>query len=524
MNQIGGDRLRAREWTILLLFALALAGFATLWGPIATPLVDPFHEGEYLSTRMLLEPGARPPLLIHGAMDYVPANLAALLFGPGHLIAGTRLMNLIFAQAAAFAFLGALVTLARTRGEALVALLIGMLVLFWVNERAPTIVALQQASPATRDFPLMAGLWVLIAANRAGDRWADRLAGLGGLIAGAGWAWAYNRGVILLAAVPLYALGAHLAGRSCRHIAWLFAGLGAGLAANVLLEGSVALQHFRNALYWQRHQSIWSGPVPLSLILRNLPYYMLGAAIGLAGLLALRSAWTERTKRNRLPALLILGAAAGGNYLAMFNRPDPPHLMFALPWLAMLGFAAWLAFAPKPVAAGWRAVFRAHAALLVVIAATLIVDASAATGSGTTRPVLQGLGRNAVTLVRGLPADAAIVEPRIARAAAAVAAGGGSCTYVFDNSGAFYFLSGRRPCSPIMLPIYATAGNEQEVIADLERSAPPVVIGRSNFWTDHIDGKSVAERTPAINAWFERNYKVQMVIDGIEIRRRRSAG
>ena len=70
-----------------------------------------------------------------------------MIFGSDRLIAGTRLMNLVFAQLAAFSFLGALLTLARNRGQALILMLIGFLVLFLVDERAQSIVALQQGSP-----------------------------------------------------------------------------------------------------------------------------------------------------------------------------------------------------------------------------------------------------------------------------------------------------------------------------------------------------------------------------------------
>ena len=521
MTRTTANSLTGREWAILLSIAFVLAGFATLWGPITTPLVDPFHEGEYLSTRMLLIPDMPAPLLIHGSMDYVPANLAALLFGSGHLIAGTRFVNLVFAQLAAFAFFGSLLTLARNRGESLAVMLIGMVILFWINERSQTIVLLQQGSPATRDFPLMAALWALLAAASSAGTKSDRLAGLGALIAGCGWAWAYSRGVIMLAAVPTYALGAFLTGKPRHHQIWLFGGLGLGLAFNALLEPDMWLQHFRNALYWQHNKSIWSGPVLLSLIVRNMPFYLMGAVVGAAGAWALLGCFRDRERRGSVTALLVLGLVAAGNYFAMFNRPDPPYLMFAVPWLALLMVAAWLALSPAAVSDSWRGVVFKQAPLLAVIGAVLIVDVSAMTGSGTTRPVLQGLGRNLVTLVRGLPHDGAILDPRAAKVAAALAAGGSRCTYVFDNSGAFYYLSGLRSCSSIMLPIYANAGNEAQIIADLERSAPPLVVGRSNYWTDHIDDRSVAERTPTLNRWFEDHYAVEQIIDGIELRRLR---
>lgn len=72
-----------------------------------------------------------------------------------------------------------------------------------------------------------------------------------------------------------------------------------------------------------------------------------------------------------------------------------------------------------------------------------------------------------------------------------------------------------------MLPIYATAGNEMQVIADLEREAPPLVVGRSGYWTDHIDGRSVVQRTPILNRWFEDHYVTVQTIEGIEVRRLR---
>lgn len=260
------------------------------------------------------------------------------------------------------------------------------------------------------------------------------------------------------------------------------------------------------------------------MIARNLPFYAFGAAIGLGGGWAVLSCWRDANRRALLPALLVLGLAAGGNYLAMFNRPDPPHLMFALPWLTLLAVATWLTLSTAAELGTWAGVLRKHAALLAVMAGALIVDASALTGSGTTRPVLQGLGRNLLTLARGLPRDAAIIDPKIAKVAAALVAGGSRCTYAFDNSGAFYYLSGLKSCSSIMLPIYATAGNEMQVIADLEREAPPLVVGRSGYWTDHIDDRSVVQRTPILNRWFEDHYVTVQTIEGIEVRRLRDTG
>ena len=516
------DRSSSRmEWAVLLAVAVALAGLFSFWGPITTQLIDPFHEGEYLSTRMLFAPGMSAPLLIHGSMDYVPADLARLLFGADRMVAGTRLVNLAFTALACFAMLGTLLAIARTRGERLAALLLGAAVLFWINARALTVVLLQQGSPGVRDLPLLIVLWTLVAATRSASPWRERLMGLGALIAALGWSWAYNRGVFALALIPAIALATMLSGEPRRLLVWLGCGFVLGLALGLALEPGMWLQHFRNALYWQQNADVWHVPTPLSITVRNLPFYTLALAVLGGAAWAMWACWRNYGRRGELPALTALGLAAGGNFLTMFNYPDPVHLMFTVPYFALLGFAAWVACVPDRLYPSWRQVLRGQAGLLTGIAAVLIVDFSGLTGTGTIRPVVQGLGRNLIGLVHGLPRDEQIVEPRAAKVAAVLRASGANCTYVFDNSGAFYHLSGLPSCSSIMLPVYVTARGEAQIIADLERRAPPIVVGRSSYWTDHINDRSVAERTPGLNRWFEQHYVVAEVIDGIEIRRRK---
>jgi hypothetical protein len=72
-----------------------------------------------------------------------------------------------------------------------------------------------------------------------------------------------------------------------------------------------------------------------------------------------------------------------------------------------------------------------------------------------------------------------------------------------------------------MLPIYATRANEAMIIADLERTRPPLVVGRSDYWTDSIEDQGLDERTPQLAAWLRRNYLLQTRIDGIELLQRK---
>src|SRR5690349_20952941 len=84
----------------LIAYALAFAGvvvLAVLQMPLATPVTDLFHEGEYLgSAGPLAAAPAGFRLLTHGWLDIMPAWIAGLLMPADRLIVGTRLVNGLF--------------------------------------------------------------------------------------------------------------------------------------------------------------------------------------------------------------------------------------------------------------------------------------------------------------------------------------------------------------------------------------------------------------------------------------------
>lgn len=509
---------RALPWIV----AATVAFIFCAHGRIDATLVDPFHEGEYLSTRLLFGAGFDPPLLIHGYMDYVPARLAELFFGADAVIAGTRLVNLTIGWLASFAFLGCLLQLARGRGEVLGTLLVGGATLFVINGAAVGVVDLHQGSPSVRDLFLFVELWLLLAAaNRQGAA-CNVLAAIAGLVAGFGLFWAYNRGVTGLAALAAYICMRIYADRHAVVAAWPVGGALAGSLLCLLAEGADWSQHIANILYWQRNGHIWQLALSGKEIGRTAPLVLACTAI-LAGAAVI--VWRFRhdtARRNRIIGLGTILPAAAFAYFGAFARIDVIHLNFMVPYLVLLGIACWTAATPLPRVLKWRETWRRNAPVLAVAAGLLIHDFSA--GSQRTKAAVLGIAGNARLVLHGLPLDEQIAQARLYRSGEALRAGRGRCTYVFDGSAVLYHLSGRPSCSSIMIPHYTTGESEGAVIADMARARPPLVVGRSNLSNNWFDGQSLAQRLPRLHRWMTANYVPARSIEGIEIWRRRDLG
>lgn len=516
----GAGWRRAIAW----LGIAALAILTSFHAPLAEQLADPFHEGEYLSTRLLFGPGTAPPLLIHGYMDYAPARMAQWLFGPDRVVAGTRLLNMALGTLAAFAFFGCLLQLPRNRSERLGAVLFGSAVLVGINARMGSVVALHQGSPAVRDVLLLAEVWCLLVAAR-GERNAGLFAGVAGLIAGLGLFWAYNRGIAGVLALPAYGLATAYAGRGWRQTGWLAAGFAVGAVVCFAAEPVMWPRHMANILYWQRHGAIWHKPFGPFEIAQNLPFFLLGVAVLATGCHALWRCRHDPARAVRVVRLAVLLVVAGLAYQSSFNRADAVHLNFAVPALTLLAFAIWGALAPEPQQGdrrdGRRAMLRANAPFAAILAGLLLIG-TVPGRSGFLVLALDGTRDNILALLHGLPRDTAITEPRLLAVARALRQGGGRCTYVFDNSGALYHLSGLPACSSVMLPVYAADEAEAWVIAQLADARPPLVVGRSDLWSDAIDRRGLADRTPALHQWLLANYHRERTIEGIELWRVRA--
>ena len=90
--------------------------------------------------------------------------------------------------------------------------------------------------------------------------------------------------------------------------------------------------------------------------------------------------------------------------------------------------------------------------------------------------------------------------------------------YDFSNQPAFYFFADRpNPTRFYQVPIASPREFQREVIADLERAKPKVVIRTSPEWYDEFDLIPNATRAQAISAYIDDCYRFYKSVRGVEL-------
>jgi len=85
----------------------------------------------------------------------------------------------------------------------------------------------------------------------------------------------------------------------------------------------------------------------------------------------------------------------------------------------------------------------------------------------------------------------------------------------FSNQAALYFYTDRRnPIRFVAAPFYEPEAFQHEVIAELERERPPMVVLPHGEWTDNFDGIANRLRTPLVADYVYANYRVVEVVGG----------
>ena len=506
-----GERLViGAGYTLLFAAALVTALITSFHLPLDAPWTDLFHEGEYLSPRLYFDGAGARPLMIHGQLNYLPAQLAGWLC-PGSELVCTRAINSgLTALAGLIFFFCAVAAVDRGRSRALAGT--GALaILFAINRTRTTLVDLHQGAPAIRDLGLLTAILFLILASRQRGRAGIALSFLGGLAAGFSALFAYNRGLTGLLAVGCYIVVLVVVGGNWKKGAAAAIGLVVGLALLVLPDPGMARAHFANIAYWGQHHDIWAyDGTSLRRLVRPVLFYLLATPLLLGGIWLGWRSWRRQSRTESLPILAVLGAVCALMLQQAAQRYDDTHLSFAIPWLFLLGL--WMTNR-LPVPVRGFAVRPAIAAGCLMLLLILV--------NSPVKHAMAGESRYNLKLLTGhLPNDTDLVASDVRLVAALLQRSNPHCTYVLNNAAGLYELSSRTPCSSVMMPVYATEEAETRLIADLARTRPPVIVSRSPDWFNAIDNRSLEQRTPRLASWIKANYPSIFKIGTYELRSR----
>jgi hypothetical protein len=516
------DRLH----TPLVFVGLAAVAWLGTRGPGA--LLDLFEHGHWLAPASDMLAGKVPyrdtfPMhgfLADGGLDYVLFRL----FGPSYRLSlDARMVLVSFFHPAIF-----LVAAAACRRPVLAALAIPL--------NIGMSIAIVADRPVVPLLSLAAFLWSI------GDERSKVRAFTAGLLGGVGLLYSLDFGTFVLIAevLTLAACGVVFRERESRPIrsAWFFLGLSAvALPWFVFLAAVGALGAFLRASFVdlpRLFESTWGlhFPAPWELLrdwMQGHPYYAEGVPIGPAvakrfylapafGVLGIGLAlWTWRKKKPAVHTLrlLVLSLACLGFYryvifrfhLGAGNALTGPLFLLLLVTMyelsdrrrrvgVALGVVGVLAAFSMNGPGRLFAVFRNAANYRERTAPPpTMVPLTLPRGGGIRVP------REAVESLRELLAFVDAHAPP------------GAPVLDLSNRAAIHFFARRsNPTRFTEVPPMATF--EDEVLADVQRKRPALVILESGTWLDAIDKIPNSSRIPRVWAWVEENYPVKRKVAG----------
>ena len=508
---------------------LAIAAAAIVHAPLASPVQDFFHEGEYLDYAGRLETGRHPfPMLIHGWLDLIPAQIAGIFCSETHLIFGTRFVNALFGGVAIGIYLVCAVLAVRPRSAlSWVAILPALLFVLLFGFEGESMVLFHQAAPAIRDVVLLASLALLLWTLRnpldeAASRTGWPLIFASGAFAGLGPFWCYDRGVIWAGIFTLTCFTL-LMSRQTRPIGlfgiggfvtaiesiWVFGPLG-GIAGSL-----------DNILYWLRYSTMWSSyPFSLQLLLQLLPVATFITVVLLLGFATLVNSWRRQDFLRTVVLIPLLLVQVG--YLKIgFNRPDTVHLAWAmLPTFLLLSVCLddpIRTLHCKSGAVGTRtAPF--YPRMVLGFAVNACLSGAFCLQHYARDEKLTANWSSSLRAIASQFNDDAMIPGAVRPVIDVLRSSTASCTYVLTNEGMLYFWSRKPSCSRFAYPAYIAPAYQSEVASALAAREPDILVFDSNFWSARIDGRGLRQRTPELADWMEKRYPYAMRLDGYVLR------
>jgi hypothetical protein len=478
---------------------------------ITSPLVDLFHEGEYLAPRLLVDSGT-PPLLIHGFMDYVPAQLAAWIFGNDHVIAGCRLINLVLVFFGTVAFIGMVFEISKDTNFRSVSLLLGALIVTYYDGSLPNALTIQQGSPGLRDTFLLLEMALITLSLSRTRRARDLFSFSAGFVGALGLFWCYNRGVIGILLILILSIANRIKTDSWTTTSIPIGGCAVGLFVYALVNHHW-ISEVENIIYWYQNESIWNYAAP-SVSTYEWYASIIFPTVAIVASLIVTIAHRTKAKSNGITIAIMLMLISAVVLEQQVHRNDFPHQMFIRPWLYLMVLQVFtLAASAYPTL---KLSLTLEWSTLALVAIVSIIECARPAATPTTPgshlfETLQGA-------FTGLPSDSSLLPLETQRIVKALQRQSPRCTYVLNNGGALYGASGLKPCSSIFLPVYASKESQYRVMSDLRESHPKIIVGFSKSWWSSMHGKPLSQRTPELSSWLSSHYGRRFYVGSTELR------
>lgn len=496
---------------------------------------DPFHYGEYFAAAMNFPvvDGVGHSLVIHGALDYIPALLTEKLWGEGRYFIPTlavyKILNFISAM-----ILTAIAYRLTVKKHGQWLLIVAVLLV------APLLVGY-------RDLFLLVSIYLFMANLRCDSNLLSAviLKILLGAFVAFGIFWSYDRG--LAGALSLGAAVLVLLSRNRMYVISMVSFV-ASVAILVICFEAFSLSNYLNDLLVLTETSgQWSyGWQKMPVILSVLTILINGFAFSLLIEDCIRS----NTLYQRAPMVVAMGLLAACMVKIGINRADVQHIYWSL-WVPMLIALNFYGGALQSR--------RLHQILMVALFIVSVAGANYVGGYGLGLVVglliysaLYNVSQDNYIVVRVIfiVCVLAVLVAGLSKGLRGIAAGKYSwmasllappdnrsasthgviwatdrllernvhCVFDLSNNGVINGLARRPSCTKFTYPVYGGPKHEPELIDQLRAASPEALVYSAEYWSYAIDGKSMRQRFPVLDKFILLNYPMELCSQGYCVR------
>jgi len=480
------------------------------------PLTDGFHEGEYIGnveTIKAFQKGlAEFPILIHGAMDYIPALIASSLSNGDYVIFYTRLLNTLAVAICWILYLAISKNLSSKSSQKQLWRAIFFCCFFIMSVASgDDPVKKQQAFLGTRDLFLISCIWASVRAiysERAIQKIFFNL--VAGISASAALFWAYDRAILTLTWSAIFT-SVNVFQKRTATLVWFSLGFLGFIATThftlpwIDFSGSV-----RNILYWLKNSNeIWH--FPFSSKIPAIPSMM-----GMFTFSALSIYYVMRSLRteNKKDISLKLGFACIQVLflIKMYQLPPFPNTYYFI-WPSLLiamttatNFpyyedlnSVYAKFLTKfyHCTRNCKLVEVGYISSLILI---LISNYSVSTLLNVRKFFIPSKDSQLIdanhfgySTIKSLNFD---------------------CIFLWSNEGVFPLLSKMRYCTKHQYGVYISSNDEALILNSFSKKLPGLIVYDSPAWSMNIYGRSMKDRLPNIDQFIRKNYRFHISENG----------
>lgn len=500
---------------IFLVFPIALAFNVD----IAIPITDSFHEGEYLgnfySIKNYYISGLNFPILIHGAMDYIPALVASQILDGQHIIIWTRFFNVLSVAICWLVWLDLSRFTLKENEDKYAWNFFFIFIFFWMaNSAGNDPVLKQQAFLGTRDLFLILSIWCGIKALgsvRLG--FINPFIIMSGVFSAFCLYWSYDRGLIgaiwIAALFLTFVIKGHFRAATfiiIGYVATLF------LISKIGLFGSF-FENFNNIIYWTKNAGeVWFIPFKSKLP----PLLGALAMVFFATIVISNSIFciVNKTAKKFAPAIIGVIFIQLVFFSKLYRLPAFPTTYYYIwPSILLLILTPPKSFYISAVNSALEKIFNDATTinnkiktgeklfLTGVLSLTLIlISNSLVTNAQKIRQLVKKSDNELINKVHYIGAGLGNYDY--------------SCIFQWSNEGIFSFVLKKPFCSKYTYAVYISHEDEDKALVDLRNNPPRLIIYDSPYWSMSIFSRHMRDRLPKIDAFIRENYEFNTTQNG----------